>query len=593
MKQSILKFGRRTLLLSALAVLLVGVIAPTLKVSAAVTNPTATAKVSFTFDDSLASTFTQAAPTLAKYGLAGTDYVITGCVGMTTAPNTCHANTDQTYLTWDQITALQNTYKWDIGSHTVSHPYLATFDATDGQPAALTNAQVTAELTNSKSALAAHGINATDFASPYGDYNTYTLQEIAKLYATHRGFADQNNNDYPYNELLLNDYQVQAGVTVAQVEAKINDAITNKRWLVLTMHDIEINPSTDPTDYQYSTANLDAIAAYVKAKQTAGQIQSINVNQGTVTSDSNLFANGNFSTGISSGWTTDNATVFQADAGNNGSYPEPTHAIKITAGPTNAHLFSPHVAVNTASTYMMKNFINTKTWRTGEVAYYVDEYNAAGNWISGQYLKAERSAFVEDLNFTYKPSSANVATAALQVIVTGNSGITGYIDNSQMFALTSNTVVTPTNLVTNGAFDSGISSGWTTDDATHITADSASNGSPNNIVNSIMLTSGTAQGHLFSPHVAVSSTKNYSLTSYLNLKAIASGEVAFYVDEYSASGAWISGQYKVGVHAVGAADVGFSYTPSSANVSTASLQVIMVANSGVTGYVDDIRWYQN
>ena len=171
-------------------------------VVAGVTSPAPAAKISFTFDDGLNTTVTNAAPILKTYGLSATDYVITGCVGMTKVNNTCHANTSTTYMTWAQILSLQNTYGWEIGSHTVTHPYLATSDATDGQPNVLTPAQVTAELVNSKSALASQGINATDFSSPYGDYNNAVLAQIAKYYASHRGFADQRTNDWPYNCLL-------------------------------------------------------------------------------------------------------------------------------------------------------------------------------------------------------------------------------------------------------------------------------------------------------------------------------------------------------------------------------------------------------
>ena len=103
----------------------------------------------------------------------------------------------------------------------------------------------------------------------------------------------------------------------------------------------------------------------------------------------------------------------------------------------------------------------------------------------------------------------------------------------------------------------------------------------------------TSNKHLFSPKVSVTSTKSYTLTTYLNLLANSGGEVGFYVDEYDANGNWISGQYKTGVTAVGAKDVSLIYTPSSANVKSASLQVIIVGNSGITAYVDDVRWYQN
>jgi peptidoglycan/xylan/chitin deacetylase (PgdA/CDA1 family) len=573
---------------------------PTPPITTPTTPPTNTslspaAKISFTFDDSLASTYTNVLPTLNKYGLTGTDYVITGCVGMITAPNTCHANPDTTYMSWNQIETLQND-GWEIGSHTVTHPYLATSDATDGQPNVLTAAQVTQELVQSKADLAAHGINATDFATPYGDYNNAVLTQIAKYYASQRGFADQNNNDWPaYNDYIINDYHVEGATTVAQVEAKINDAIANNRWLVLTMHNILPAPSTNPDDYEWGTAQLDQVAAYVKAKQDAGLISSVHVNQGLITSSTNLLPNGSFNNGLADGWTTDSPATVTADNGNNGSYPDPTNSIKLmSAAAGTAHLFSPKVNVSAGTTYVLKTFLNVQSISSGSVGFYIDEYDANGNWISGQYKKAEPTAFVEDMNFGYTPSSANVRTASLQIIV-GGTGITAYVDNAQWFP--SAVVVTPpsaqTNLVANGTFDSGIANGWTTDDPVNIIADSSSNGSPNNPVNSVKMVAAATNNHLFSPKVAVDSTKQYTITSYLNLKAITSGEVAFYIDEYDVNGNWISGQYKTGIHAVGAGDVSFVYAPSSVNVKSASLQIIVVGNSGITAYVDDIRWYQN
>lgn len=565
---------------------------------AAVTAPAASAKVSFTFDDGLASAATQAQPTLAKYGLTGTEYVITGCIGMIVAPNTCHANTAATYMSWAQVQALQ-TKGWEIGSHTVTHPYLATSDAGDGQPNVLTPTQVTQELVNSKSALAAHGINAVDFSSPYGDYNNATLAQIAKYYQSHRGFADENNNIWPYNDYLLNDMRVQEGVTVAQVKAKIDAAITSKQWLVLTMHDILVKPSTNPDDYQYSTAELDQIAAYVKTKQTAGLLTTVNIKDGPVQSTTNMLANGSFDSGIAAGWTTNNATSFKADAANNGSYngtaTGPTKSIAVTAGAANAALFSPKVAVTNAQTYMFKGFLNMTARTAGELGYYIDEYDANGNWVSGQWKKAENSVYVESMNFTYTPTSAAVKQASLQVYVTGGSGIKAFIDNLQMFPLagTPPPPIAQTNLVTNGTFDAGITGGWTTNSPTTIVADASSHGGPNNVVNSVSMTATTQDRHLFGPQVAVSPASSYTIASYLNLTKVTSGQVGFYIDEYDANGNWISGQWKTGVGTVSASDVSFQYKPTSASVAKASLQVIVAGNSGISAYFDDVRWFQN
>lgn len=598
---SAIQFVKRFINLTSVAVILTGAgsMAITGIAKAAVINPAPAAKISFTFDDGLASAYTQAAPTLKKYGLTGTDYVPTGCVGMTSVPNNCHANTDDVYLSWSQVTALQNSFGWEIGAHTVTHPYLATFDATDGQPKPLTNQQVVSELTDSKKTLADHGINATAFATPYGDYNMYTLQQIAKLYTSHRGFADQGMNGWPNNDLLLYDFQVQAGVSVTTVKSKIDQAIANKQWLILTLHDIKTSPSTNPDDYEYSTANLDKIAAYVKTKISAGVLQNTNISNGLTTgaSTDNLLPGGTFDSGISGGWTTSSPTTVTKDTANNGSFPSATNSIKFSPSSSASRLFSPRVPVSSNTTYLLRNYLaNASKTGNGQMEFYIDEYDINGNWISGQFKKAEASVYTEDLNFTYTPTSAAVAKASLQITNTAGSGITAYLDNSQWMALSSTSATTgpaQTNLVANGTFDAGLGT-WTTDGATSFTADNASHGSPNNVVNSVKLTAGTTSTHLFSPKVSVTPIKSYDLTSYANLLTLTAGsggELGFYIDEYDSGGNWVSGQYKYGMRTTGSGNVEFKYTPSSSSVASASLQVILVGGSGITGYFDDVRWY--
>lgn len=585
-----LQIGKRlAIALSACAVATMGVFGPLHSTAtAAVMNPTATAKVSFTFDDGLTSALTQAAPTLKKYGFTGTDYAITGCVGMTTAPNTCNANGDTTYMSWTQIAQLQSTYGWEIGSHTVTHPLLASSDPTF-QPQPLTNDQMIQELVQSKATLAAHGITATDFAPPYGDYNMTTLAQIAKYYASMRGFQDTGYNTWPNSDYLIRDQYATGGVSVTKIKGYIDTAIKNKQWLVLTFHDIKTNASSNPDDYEYSTKNLDAIAAYVKSKN----IPVVNVGNGLVTSDTNLLPNASFNSGISGGWTTDNAAAVTADAGTNGSYPDPTNSVKFSVGTSTgaAHLFSPQVQVDPNTTYVLKNFLNVAQYTSGEVGFYVDEYDSLGNWISGQYKTAERSVFVEDMNFSYKPTSASVAKARLQVAVPAGSSLTAYVDNAQWFPTTTTLPVIHTNLMPNGTFDAGIASGWTTDNNTAITADSANHGSPANPVNSVSMVAGTTNAHLFAPKIGLSSTTTYNISAYVNVLSLTSGEVGFYIDEYDANGNWISGQYKGGVRTTGVSNVSFTYKPTSSSVSGSSLQIILVGNSGIKAYVDDVQLY--
>jgi peptidoglycan/xylan/chitin deacetylase (PgdA/CDA1 family) len=556
---------------------------------AAVDNPAPGPLVSFTFDDGALSALTQAAPTLQKYGLTGTNYVPTGCVGMTTVPNTCRADTDVPYMTWAQIQQLQNTYGWEIGSHTVTHQCLVSV-GNDCQATKLTPAQVDAELANSKAALAANGINATAFAPPYGDYDMTAVAQIAKYYTSMRGFADTGNNIWPLGDYLLRNIPVQERTTtVATLKAKVDEAITNQTWAVFTFHDIRPNPSQTPDDYQYGTAELDQLAAYVQTKVAAGLIKNVNVSKGLVEGTPNKMPNPTFNNALGDGWRTDAPATITADAANNGSYPDSAKSVKLVSGATTGHLFSPKVPVTPATNYMFKAFLNVASISTGEVGFYVDEYNAAGQWISGQFRKRENSRWVESMNFAYTPSSTNVASASLQIWVTG-TGITAYVDNVQMLAAGAETTPPPpSNLVANGTFDAGISSGWTTDSATTIVADAANHGSPANPVNSVKLTATTANKHLFSPQVAVTAG-TYKIAGYLNVAARTSGEVGYYIDEYNAAGQWISGQYKLGVTATGVTNVDLTYSPSTTTVAKASLQVIVQGNSGLQAYFDDVRW---
>lgn len=560
-----------------------GVIASTslfYTVQAALPNP-ATAKVTFTFDDARVSSYTNAAPTLAKYGLKGTNYVTTGCVGMTTTPNTCHAANDVKYMTWAQVKALQNTYGWEIGSHSVTHPYLASYNADDDQPTALTDAQVVSEVTQSKSALLAQGIDAKSFASPYGDYDAFSLQTIAKHYSSHRAFAEQNNNVYPYNDQLLNNMQVQMPVTLSAVKAKIDYAIANNTWLVLTFHDIVPTPSKNVYKYQWSKSNLDAVAAYVKAKQDAGQIKNVNVTEGVVTSNENLLPGGGFDNGITGGWSTDNSAAFSANAANNGSFPGATKAIQIASTTTAGHLYSPRVQVNSNSLYVLKNYLNVTAVGGGEVGFYIDEYDANGAWVSGQYKGRENSVYIENMNFTYVPSSVKVKSASLQIYTTASSGIKGFLDKSEWYLISTDSQA-QTNLMPNSSFDTGLG-GWRTDNAQQVTHN------PSGFV-AINKTGTSTESHLFSPSITVETGKSYYVENYVAISANTLSEIGFYIDEYDINGNWISGQYMASTSQLGARNVAFSYSPSSTQVKQSSLQIIFSGGTELRATIDNSKW---
>ena len=555
-----------------------------------VENHEPSAMVSFTFDDGLLSSLTEAAPTLQRHGLTGTNYVIPTCVGMTTVPNSCRANSEAPYMTWAQVKQLESQYGWEIGSHGFDHQCLAS-KGDDCQARQLTAAQVEAQMADSRSALAAQGITATAFAPPYGDYNQTVMAKVAKYYTSMRGFRDAGQNPWPFSDYLLTNVPVQQGIdTVASLKGKVDEAIADRTWVVFTFHGMATTPSSDPDDYQFGTAELDALAAYVETKVAAGEVKSVNVSDGLVTGAQNKLPNPSFNAGITEGWWTDAPATITADAGGNGSHPDPKRSVKLVSGATESHLFSPQVPVTPGTNYLYKTFLNVAKLTSGEVAFYVDEYDADGTWVSGQYRKRENSMWVEELNFTYTPSSTNVASASLQVIVAGK-GITAYLDNVEMLALGVENPPPPrASIVANGTFDAGISEGWSTDAMNAIVADNANNGAPSNPVNSVKLRATAGSGHLFSPQVDVE-TGDYNISAHLDIKSRTAGEVGWYIDEYDANGNWISGQWKLASTTLGVSNVDLTYSPSTTSVARASLQVYVTGGSGVLAYVDDIRWW--
>lgn len=439
------------------------------------TSLAASPRITFTFDDGLTSALTNAAPILQKYGLSGTNYVITHCVGTN---GTCAADPTKSYMTWDQIKQLQTTYGWNIGSHTQTHPYLASTGG--GEQVLLTAAQIDAELKGSKDDLAAQGINAVDFAAPYGDYNNTVLSLAAKYYATFRGFADIGNNTWPYNDRLVVNEQIQEGttgtatrVTYATAKSYIDAAIAGNQWLTLTFHEITPTTPTNSDNYTTSTALLDQIAAYAKQQIDAKKLNIVTPHDAIVNGTMNMLGDGSFDTttistdwqnrntaALLGSWVTDDqtGTLIKKDSGNNGSLvmgndASPVNSLYISAGANTAHLWAPRVAVNPNNTYVIKGYFNITNFTPGtatqpEVAYYVDEYDAAGNVISSQYSSAVRydanvnAIRVRNANFAYKPTSASVAYARVYVSVQGGGGITGYMDNLEMFDPTATTTGT-------------------------------------------------------------------------------------------------------------------------------------------------------
>lgn len=142
------------------------------------------AVISLTFDDSDEDQYTNAFPILQQYGMDATFYVITGYVGVNSGN-----------LTLPQLQALYNAGD-EIGGHTVLHPDLTQ----------VTTAEATREVCDSRDTLLNWGFPVTDFAYPYGSYDS-AAEGIVQQCGYNSARSDSN---------IRSPYGCQTGCPVAE-----------------------------------------------------------------------------------------------------------------------------------------------------------------------------------------------------------------------------------------------------------------------------------------------------------------------------------------------------------------------------------------
>jgi len=182
--------------------------------------------ITVTFDDGWESVYTQAMPLLQQYGIPTTQYILSG------------VEQDPGYMSFDQIRAI-HTAGHEITCHSVSHPDLTTLSKQD-----LFN-----QLTGCKSTLQQKiGVNAKDFASPYGHNNPQSIAAIKQVYRSQRNTDGDLSNGADYNDVnLANNFSVDniTGVSIrrdtteAQLSQAIDYTIKHNGWLVLNYHQVD------------------------------------------------------------------------------------------------------------------------------------------------------------------------------------------------------------------------------------------------------------------------------------------------------------------------------------------------------------------
>jgi peptidoglycan/xylan/chitin deacetylase (PgdA/CDA1 family) len=177
-----------------------------------------TAVMSLTFDDGKIGVYYQAMPELRARGVTGTCYIVPDWT------NTTHSQ----FMDWWHIVELHQ-LGWDIGSHTMSHPYLTEMD----------DSTLQYELIESKAELMRRGILAENFALPYGDCDERVMREVKKHYSSSRAVEGEINpapnrtGAYAMKCMTgLADYPPE------HYRAHIDSAVARAGWYILNNHNV-------------------------------------------------------------------------------------------------------------------------------------------------------------------------------------------------------------------------------------------------------------------------------------------------------------------------------------------------------------------
>ena len=241
-----------------------------------------TGVVSFTFDDSRATQYQQARLKLSQYRYPATAYTIADLVDSNfTLPGVSGPG----YMTTEQLRELQDYHGWDIAGHAGS---VNNHNLPNGY-ADMSNAAVVADMQACKTYLANNGFKGLHhWAVPKGKHVQSTYDALRQLALSNRTTYSQSpqtaspgkwisHETYPPSDpLKLNVWYTYGTSVLADMEAAVDQAATNKEWLIFVHHDLVTTPdTTNLNDTQSSIANFSALVDYVNGKGAAINVRTV------------------------------------------------------------------------------------------------------------------------------------------------------------------------------------------------------------------------------------------------------------------------------------------------------------------------------
>ncbi|MBP1934948.1 stalk domain-containing protein [Ammoniphilus resinae] len=200
------------------------------------------ALITLSYDDGLDSFYDDALPLHEKYGIPATLNVITERI---------KGGADSEFLDAGQIKHIYDK-GIEIGSHTYSH-----YDPLTSN----TDEDLEFELAKSKQMLLEIVPEVNSIAIPFSRYDPRVREFAKKHYKAVRVFEHKQNNLPPSDPYWLHSsIAVTNETTFAQVKARIDEAVKNKKWCIIMLHGID--PKNDEL-YEIKPALLEQILEYV------------------------------------------------------------------------------------------------------------------------------------------------------------------------------------------------------------------------------------------------------------------------------------------------------------------------------------------
>ncbi len=383
----------------------------------AISVPYVKGVVSFTFDDARLGIYQYGAPTLKKYGIRATFYGVSDYISKGYYKN----------MNWDQVKQLKTKYKWEVANHTKSHKRL-----TD-----LSDDEIREQIEQAHAAFVANGIVPETLAYPFGAVDDRVVDIVSDYYPVARMAWLGKGNQERFEGYGIRVYRPRYNQPASEIIQMVEKAVKNGEWLVLNFHNIVPD---NPGPYEYKRSELDKIAQYIYKKG----YRTATIKEAMSLRNYNSVKNGNFDKVAGDwvvNWTRNNPSNIVVDNSGKGAYPSVNSSVYFKGSSQKDIIRSDQIRVWSSNTYLFSMFVRMENYKKGGLAVWVNEYDAAGRWVSGQWLGGIYKNYIGKKVYVYRPTSYRVARIQIAIYTNANSDLDAYVDSVSL--VSSNKIFRP------------------------------------------------------------------------------------------------------------------------------------------------------